>query len=77
VTYDKERTKDDDNLSVRSNEFTIVEREDGEGYKHRVRMLLLTNTDIDDNELENVIIRMQESTKRDRKYKEKMEAASV
>lgn len=70
VTYDKRRVQEDDNLSVRSNEFTLVESNGG--YKHRVRMLLLTNTDIDDDELDNVIIRMQKSAKRDREYEEKI-----
>lgn len=67
VTYDKERRNDDDFLSVRDNEFTIVT--DGIESKHRIRMLFLTNTDVDDDEVFNVLTRMQDCARRQKAMK--------
>jgi len=62
VTYDRERRREDDFLSVRDNEFTLTT--DGITREHRVRMLFLTNTDVDDNEVVDIIARMQDCAKR-------------
>lgn len=67
VTYDKERKQEDDHLSVRDNEFTIVTN--GIERKHRVRMLFLTNTDVDDDEVFNVLTRMQDCARRQKAMK--------
>lgn len=62
VTYDKKRKVEEDYLSVTDNEFTLVK--DGDDYKHHVRMLLLTNTDVTDDDLDNIILRMQDCMKK-------------
>lgn len=67
VTYDKERRQEDDFLSVRDNEFTI--ETNGIERKHRVRMLFLTNTDVDDDEVIDVISRMHECARREKAIK--------
>lgn len=64
VTYDKQRYNENDSLSVRDNEFVIVEG--GEGYSHRVRMLLLANSDVSDDELGSIVFRAQDRVRREK-----------
>lgn len=64
VTYDKQRYNENDSLSVRDNEFAIVEGDNG--YSHLVRMLLLTNSDVSDDELCNIVFRVEERVRREK-----------